>query len=649
MRGEVTQDTIVDGRYQIRERLGSGGMAAVYRAHDMQLGREVALKLLYPRFAEDASFVERFRREASAAAGLQHPNVVSVYDRGEWDGTSYIAMEFVSGRTLRDLVQERGPLDPLRAIDCTIGVLRAARFAHRRGIIHRDLKPHNVLVDGEGRTKVTDFGIAKAGASDMTETGSIMGTAQYMSPEQAQGLAVTPRSDLYATGVLLYELLVGHPPFDGESAVSIALKQVSEPPVPPGRLVPAVPPELDAVVLHALAKDPARRFADADEFISALEDVRGLMTGDASTGRNGTGTVGVRQPAGPPRRRRRWPVLLLLAALIAAGAVVAATQLLTPGERRAVPDVRGQDVGAATQRLRAAGFEVRAVRRRSSATPRDRVVRQRPGAGRRAEEGSSVEIVVSDGPGIDQVPRVAGLRRSEARKDLTEAGFKIREERRSSDSVGENRAISTDPPPGSQLEGGQTVTLTISTGPPVIAVPSVVGSSRREATDTLEDARFEVQVVERDDTHDPGTVLAQDPGGGARAPRGSTITLIVARRPPRVTVPSVGGSSLGDATAQLRGLGLRVSSSDQPVTNQAQDGTVIGQDPAAGTEVERGSTVRLTVGRFADTGGDGDGGDGGPPDDDGTTPGDGGQADPGAQGQPPGDTGQFPDGGDGTG
>ena len=198
MRGDVTTGTIVDGRYEVKERLGSGGMAAVYRAQDLQLGREVALKLLYPRFAEDESFVERFRREASAAAGLQHPNVVSVYDRGEWDGTSYIAMELVTGRTLRELVQETGPMDPVRAIDCTIGVLRAARFAHRRGIVHRDLKPHNVLVDGEGRAKVTDFGIAKAGASDMTETGSIMGTAQYMSPEQAQGLATTPRSDLYA-------------------------------------------------------------------------------------------------------------------------------------------------------------------------------------------------------------------------------------------------------------------------------------------------------------------------------------------------------------------------------------------------------------------------------------------------------------------
>jgi beta-lactam-binding protein with PASTA domain len=549
---------------------------------------------------------------------------VSVYDRGEWDGTSYIAMEFVSGRTLRDLVQEHGPLDPIRAIDCTIGVLRAARFAHRRGIIHRDLKPHNVLVDGEGRTKVTDFGIAKAGASDMTETGSIMGTAQYMSPEQAQGLAVTPRSDLYAIGVLLYELLVGRPPFDGESAVSIALKQVSEPPVPPGRVMPAVPPELDAVVLHALAKDPERRFADADQFIAALEEVRAVMTGDAPAGRNGTGAYAIHAGEAQPRRRRRWPVVLLLVLLIAAAAAIAATQLLGGGEQRTVPTVVGQDVGVATQRLRAAGFDVQAVRRRS-VRPRDRVYRQDPGGRSQAETGSTVEIFVSDGPGIDQVPRVAGMRRSEARKALEEAGFKIEEETRSSSAVGENRAISTDPPAGSQLEGGQTVTLVISTGPPLVTVPSVVGSSRREATSTLEDARFEVEVVERDDeTRDPGTVLAQDPAGDSRAPRGSTITLIVARRPPRVAVPSVGGSSLRAATDQLHALDLRVSSTDQPVTDPAQDGTVIGQDPSPGTQVQRGTRVNLVVGRLQDTG-----------DEEGQTPqDDGGAADPGDSSTP---------------
>jgi serine/threonine-protein kinase len=236
--------TIVDGRYRIINRLGSGGMADVYCAEDLQLGRKVALKLLHRRFAEDAEFVERFRREASSAAGLQHPNVVSVYDRGEWDGTSYIAMEFVDGETLKRVIVDQAPLAPDRAIDTALQILRAARFAHRRGIIHRDLKPQNVIIDPEGRAKVTDFGIARAGASDMTQTGSIMGTAQYLSPEQAQGHSVSAPSDLYSIGIILYEMVTGRVPFEGESAVTIALKQVSEAPVPPSALNPAVGPAL---------------------------------------------------------------------------------------------------------------------------------------------------------------------------------------------------------------------------------------------------------------------------------------------------------------------------------------------------------------------------------------------------------------------
>ena len=270
----ITKDTVVDERYRILARVGSGGMADVYCAEDLQLGRKVALKLLYRRFAEDDEFVERFRREASSAAGLQHPNVVQVYDRGEWDETYYIAMEFVDGRSIKQIVRADGPLDPDHAIDLTIQVLRAERYAHKRGIVHRDIKPQNVLVDEEGRAKVTDFGIARAGASDMTETGSIMGTAQYLSPEQAQGHPVTARSDLYSTGIVLYEMLTGHVPFDGESAVAIALKQVAEAPVPPGELNPRVSPALEATVMRALEKDPAYRYADADEFIAALQAAR---------------------------------------------------------------------------------------------------------------------------------------------------------------------------------------------------------------------------------------------------------------------------------------------------------------------------------------------------------------------------------------
>src|SRR6201995_4942820 len=259
---EIVRDTLIDDRYRVVRRLGTGGMAEVFLAEDQQLGRRVALKLLHRRFSEDPGFVERFRREAQAAAGLQHPNVVSVYDRGDYDGIYYIAMEYLPGRSLKQVIREEAPIDPIRAIDITLQILKAARFAHRHGVIHRDLKPHNVIVDDAGHVKVTDFGIARAGASDMTETGSIMGTAQYLSPEQAQGHAVNVQSDLYSVGVVLYEMLTGHVPFDGDSAVTIALKHVSEAPVPPSRFNPRVSPELEQTVLWTLNKNPADRPAD---------------------------------------------------------------------------------------------------------------------------------------------------------------------------------------------------------------------------------------------------------------------------------------------------------------------------------------------------------------------------------------------------
>src|SRR5579875_1236805 len=271
---ELAAGVVVDGRYRVLSRLGTGGMADVYLAEDQQLGRKVALKLLHRRFAEDPGFVERFRREAQAAAGLAHPNVVSVYDRGSYDGTYYIAMEYLPGRSLKQLIRQEAPLDPVRAIDIAVQILKAARFAHRRGVIHRDLKPHNVIVDDADNAKVTDFGIARAGASDMTETGSIMGTAQYLSPEQAQGHAVSAGSDLYSIGVVLYEMLTGRVPFDAESAVSIALKHVSETPTAPTQLHAAIPVELEQIVMWALNKNPADRPHDAEQFIAALEHAR---------------------------------------------------------------------------------------------------------------------------------------------------------------------------------------------------------------------------------------------------------------------------------------------------------------------------------------------------------------------------------------
>src|SRR3954452_9967809 len=275
----VTPDTMVDGRYRVLKRLGAGGMAEVWCAEDEVLGRRVALKLLGGGFATDPEVREGFRREAQAAAGLTHPNIVGIFDRSEWEGTPYIAMELVDGQTLKEVVQERGPLTPSIAVGLTEQILGALGYAHKRGIVHRDVKPQNVILDPEGQAKVADFGIARANnSSEMTQTGAIVGTVQYLSPEQANGDPVDARSDLYSAGIVLYELLVGHPPFDGEAAISIALKHLNERPVPPGQLRPGIPPALEAVVMRSLEKDPARRYQTADEFIAALEAARRAPT-----------------------------------------------------------------------------------------------------------------------------------------------------------------------------------------------------------------------------------------------------------------------------------------------------------------------------------------------------------------------------------
>ncbi len=610
MTERLASETIVDGRYRVLNRVGSGGMADVYCAEDLQLGRRVALKVLHSRFAEDPEFVERFRREARSAAGLNHQNVVSVYDRGEWEGTYYIAMEFLDGRTLKAVVQQESPLAPTRAIDITVQVLRAARFAHRRGIIHRDLKPHNVIVDEEGRAKVTDFGIARAGASDMTQTGSIMGTAQYLSPEQAQGFSVSEPSDLYSIGIILYELLTGRVPFEGESAVTIALKHVNERPIPPSTFNTAVTPELEGVVLRALEKDPARRFPDADAFIAALEHARAMLHG---TGAFGPPTVAEEAyyeaaypPAAPyeavaeePPGRRWWLWLLgfLLIAAIGFGAFLLLDKNSGPAQV-AVPDVVGADQAAATTALTREGFATQTKHQSSADRPEGTVIKTDPGGGTKADKGSTVTLTVSSGPATAQIPSVAGLSRSEARSRLTDAGFEIEERREASDTIPSGKAIRTSPPSGTTRDKGSTVILLLSSGIEQVQVPDVTGQQFDQANSTLTDRGF--KVVRNDqvtDNEDPGTVLKQNPGAGATIDKGSTVTLAVAKQPQNATVTDVTGETQDDAVNRLSKDGFQVKIVEQPVDSQEGDGVVIGQDPAGGT-AKRGSTVTLTVGRF---------------------------------------------------
>jgi eukaryotic-like serine/threonine-protein kinase len=631
---QITPGTIIDERYRVVSRVGSGGMADVYCAEDLQLGRRVAVKLLHERFAQDGEFVERFRREASSAASLSHANIVSVYDRGEWNGTYYIAMELLEGSSLDRIVREEAPLTPERAIELTEQVLRAARFAHKRGIVHRDLKPHNVIVDDEGRVKVTDFGIARAGSSEITQTGSIMGTARYLSPEQAQGEAIGPSSDLYAIGVLLYELLTGTVPFEGDSVVAIALRHLSEPPRPPSTLVSSISPNLDAIVLRALAKDPAQRFADADEFLAALDGERERLRAEdgsqtatltpvmltagppapyqqpptASTQTLVPGTAQAPEPAywdatatsiigpgGIPPARRSSPVWpwALLGALIAAAAIVALVFLLVPG-RETVPYVIGLNQVQAGNKL--AGFHVVPVTRSSTAKA-GTVFSQNPAAGTAVSKGSTVKIEISSGPAPRTVPVVRNEPLAQAEATLHKARFRYSTTSQPSLTVMKGYVISTTPAAGSTAALHSVVVLTVSSGAPLVTLVNVVGDRFSTAKAILEADHFKVKRVLSPSPLTPGQVISQSPST-AKAHEGATITLTVAKPKTTVTVPDVTNDTQADAFQILTTAGLSPQAVPTPTADATLNGLVIQTTPSAGAEVKRGSVVDVDVGAY---------------------------------------------------
>ncbi|HEY1357236.1 MAG TPA: Stk1 family PASTA domain-containing Ser/Thr kinase [Thermoleophilaceae bacterium] len=614
---ELADTTLVDNRYRIVGRIGSGGMADVYLAEDTHLGREVALKVLHRRFAQDQEFVERFRREASSAAGLQHPNVVGVFDRGEHEGTYYIAMEHLPGRTLKEIVNDEAPLPQEQAIDLGIQILRAAGFAHRRGVIHRDFKPHNVIVDETGNAKVTDFGIARAGASEMTETGSIMGTAQYLSPEQAEGHAVTAASDLYSIGVMLYEMLAGQLPFDGESAVSVALKHLSEPPPPLSHFRPDVSSALEAVVMAALAKNPAERWQSADEFAAALEAARGQLEAgngqdtaafmpvplptpveDAEAAPDGDGLPPAPPPAAP-RKRRRWPMFtigLMTLALAGLLAYLALAGLLAP-EKVQVPRVTGKQLLQARASLERDGFKVKETRVRSSADL-DTVIDQDPNGGTQADKNSTVTLEVSNGPGNVRVPSVEKLPQAQAISELNKVHLKVNLDQEHSDTVREGFAIRTVPKEGTLVTRNTRVRLFVSSGPSRVTVPDVVGLDRDSAQKQLDDAGLAVTVQQEESDKTPDQVLSQDPPAGSHVAKGSRVTLTISKSKPKVTVPDVVGLSSSDASRQLRNAKLKPTVREKKVTSQDDDGKVLTQSPGGGTDASEGDSVEIVVGKF---------------------------------------------------
>lgn len=561
-------------------------MADVWLADDLHLPRRVALKVLHDHFARDAEFIERFRREAEAAAALQQVNIVSIFDRGQVDHTYYIAMAFLDGRTLRDLINFG--LTPTESVAIVRQILEAAGFAHRHGVIHRDLKPMNVIVDQTGLATVTDFGIARAGLSEITEAGSILGTVNYLSPEQAEGFEVGATSDLYSVGVILYECLTGRVPFEGDTAVAVALKQLSEQPPPPSAWNPDVSPALDAVVMTALRREPYERYQDAESFIAALDAAEAQPV----------------QVSEEPESK--WP---LVVGAIAAVLIALIVWGMLRDNTVEVPRVVGSDLDSAVSVLGTDGFKVGDVERVQQNVPLNQVISQDP-VGEADRDCTvfgwfcsdpDVNLTVSGGPGQVEIPDVTGQTREAAEQTLDEVGLGVAVETKKSSDIPSNSVIETNPPAGGSVRRGSQVTLTVSSGPGKVSVPPVVGETRNAAEQQLSAVGLVSSASEESSGRPAGEVLSQSPNAGTKVDPGSTVSLVVSSGPEPVTdvdVPNVVGLTRSDAVSNLQSLGLSPSVTQQTTDIQPQDGRVIDQNPGGGTTVKEGTRVVVVVGVY---------------------------------------------------
>lgn len=611
--GTIEPGSMIGDRYELGRVLGTGGMAQVFLAYDRTLDREVAVKVLSERYASDPAFVERFRREASAAAGLNHPNIVSVFDRGETDGSYYIVMELLRGPDLKQVIRQRGPLAPVESIDYALQILAALGAAHRRDVIHRDVKPQNVMVADDGHLKVTDFGIARAGdESGMTEAGSVIGTAQYLSPEQARGEEVTTASDCYSLGIVLYEMLTGRVPFDADKPVAVAMKQINELPEPPRALRPEIPDSLNRIVLRALQKRPSARYRTSEEFTQALLQARHELTGEGSTQVMAAApagatrqmptmpTVPVRRPPPPPpdpkRRGAKLPWIVGLIVVLAVG--IGAAWFLLGGEdgpkQVRIADVSALSPADAEAQLTADGFEVVQREQASDTVASDAVIGTRPPAGNELAEGSRVVLLVSTGPETVPVPDVVSKTEDVAKADLAAAGFDPVVVEEESDTVEKGEVIRQEPAAQAQRRKGTKVIITVSLGQELVQVPSLRAKSLIEATALLEEAGLLVGVqTDKQSSRAPGTVLEQDPAPGEKVKKGTPVNLVLAAEPEDLVVPSVIGQSVEEAGRILKAAGFTftTSSSDPPAGEPF--GEVLGQAPLPNALAPRGSNVAV--------------------------------------------------------
>ncbi|MCX5369325.1 Stk1 family PASTA domain-containing Ser/Thr kinase [Streptomyces sp. NBC_00015] len=568
------------GRYELGHVLGRGGMAEVYLAHDTRLGRTVAVKTLRADLARDPSFQARFRREAQSAASLNHPAIVAVYDTGEdyIDGVSipYIVMEYVDGSTLRELLHSGRKLLPERTLEMTIGILQALEYSHRAGIVHRDIKPANVMLTRNGQVKVMDFGIARAmgdSGMTMTQTSAVIGTAQYLSPEQAKGEQVDARSDLYSSGCLLYELLTVRPPFVGDSPVAVAYQHVREEPQPPSVFDPEITPEMDAIVLKALVKDPNYRYQSADEM---RLDIEACLDGQpvgatAAMGSVGYGGYGDDQATTAMR-----------------SADAGATSMLPPMN----PDDGGY------------GYDDRPDRRRQKKSNASTILLVVAAVLVLVGAVLIGKWVFSGGVNNESVavPNLVGQVQADAAKQLTNSDLKLGTvTQKACEDQPKGKICDQDPKATTKVDKDSTVNLVVSTGAPKVAVPNVIDKDVEAATKQLEDKGFEVETKQTESSQEAGTVLSQDPDPATELEKGSTVTLEVAKAEEKATVPDVSNRSCDDAKAQMEQNDLKGNCVEVDTQDQNQVGKVIQTVPAIGSQADKGSTVQIQIGKSTQT------------------------------------------------
>jgi len=612
---------VFSDRYELTHLIARGGMAEVYRARDRLLDRPVALKVLFPELSVDRAFVERFRREAQSAAKLSHPNIVPVFDWGEDSSSYFIVMEYIDGRPLSAVLRETGPLEPSRAAEITSQVAAALASAHRHGVVHRDIKPGNVLITHDGQVKVTDFGIARAVNTEesLTQTGAVMGTATYFSPEQAEGIGVDARTDIYSLGVVLFEMLTGRPPFLGDTPVSVASKHVRDIPPTPRELLDTVPVQLEAVTMKAMAKLPDQRYQSAEEFRADLLrflDGQPVEAGppNGSVGATGvmaavraTGVMGAlgrtqsfprtasrtRDPQGPQGRRWGWMALLLV--LLAAVAVIAYLLVSTFAGGLTVPDVVGKPVAQGEQTLRADGLTIGTTTSKANPATTGTVVSTDPAVGAHVSKHSTVNLVVSAGEATVKVPSVVTDDLGTAETLLSQSGLNYKVKFVASNGQ-QGFVVAQDPPAGTVVRHGARVTISIPKPTNQVTVPNLTGLTPQQAAAQLSPAlSVGSQTQACSNSYPSGQVSGSSPPGGASVARGSSVNLTISSGPCTVVVQNVVGQTSSDASGVLSGQGLTVQVASTNSCDPSQNGNVVSQSPAAGTQVNLPATDTITV------------------------------------------------------